>query len=49
MIEEPRIYSVEKTVSSMTGVGETERLNAKECNGPLSYTVYKINSKRLKA
>jgi len=40
MTKQPRVYSGERTVSSINGAGKTEQLPTKE-TGPQSYTTQK--------
>jgi len=48
MTKEARIFSGRKTDSSLSCVGKTGKLHAKESNGLLSHTMHKINSKWIK-
>ena len=48
MTKEARIFSGRKTDSSLSCVGKTGKLHAKESNGILSHTMHKINSKWIK-
>ena len=49
MTKEPRIYSVERTVSSINGIGKIGQPHAKKKEtGQQSYTIHKINSRWIK-
>ena len=41
MTKEPRIYSGERTISSINDTGKTGQLHAKDETGLLPYTIHK--------